>query len=335
MSETAIIDNSTALVTGATGFIGSHLANHLLKRGCKVHCTVRNTSRLQWLDASRVQLHTTDLARSPSLKEALENTEYVFHCAGITKARSPEDFFLANAEACNQLYQACAEYGKNIKAIVHISSLAVTGPAINHHPVDEKSECRPLTYYGKSKLAGEQIALKFSSSLPIIILRPPVVYGPRETDFFTYLKTINKGWNPVVGKVRRTLSLIYVHDLVEAMIRSASRPTGKDNIFFVTDGNVYDWDDIAKASMQLLGVNARRIVVPEFLMYPFACLMEAVSCFGSGPALLDRQKVMEVCQESWTASSQKFFTAHDFQPQYDLKKGLEETINWYKENRWL
>ncbi|MCH8208747.1 MAG: NAD(P)-dependent oxidoreductase [Nitrospinae bacterium] len=335
MSESAIIDNSTVLITGATGFIGSHLADDLIKRGCKVHCAIRKTSSLQWLDSSRITFHKTDLSRPEPLREALENTEYVFHCAGLTKAKSREEFFFANAEACTNLYQACAEYGNKIKAIVHLSSLAVTGPATNHNPVDENTECRPLTYYGKSKLAGEEIAKRFSSSLPIIILRPPVVYGPREKDFFSFLKTISKGWNPVIGKVRRTLSLIYAHDLVEAMVQAASKPAEKDNIFFITDGNIYDWDEIARASMKHLKVKARTIVVPEQIMFPLACLMEAISFFRSGPAFLDRQKIKEVCQESWTASSQKFFAAHHFQPKYNLDRGLAETINWYKDEHWL
>lgn len=335
MSESAVIDNSTILVTGATGFVGSHLVDNLLSRNCKVHCLVRATSSLQWLETSRLTLHTVDLARPHSLKKALENAEYVFHCAGLTKAKTRKEYFLANAGASARLYQACADYGTKLKSIVHLSSLAATGPSALQRPVDESFECKPITHYGKSKLAGEKIALEYSASLPITILRPPVVYGPRETDFYNYLKTISKGWNPVVGRVRREISLIYVKDLVNAMIMAVSQPAGKENIFFVTDGKNYAWEEVSQTAMKILNVRARTVIIPEMVMFPAACLMEIFACLGSRPALLNRQKAKEICEESWTASAKKFFASHSFEPQYDLNRGLEETVRWYKKNTWL
>jgi len=335
MSEPSAIDHSKILVTGATGFVGSHLVERLLSRQCIVHCAVRNTSNLQWLDPTRLTLHTVDLSHPVSLKEALHNTEYVFHCAGLTKAKTRKEYFLSNAEASAKLYQACSEYGAKLKSIIHLSSLAATGPANHNQPVDENSECRPITHYGESKLAGEKIAMEFSASLPIVILRPPVVYGPRETDFFKYLKTISKGWNPVVGRVRRELSLIYVKDLVNAMVEAVTQPTSKENIFFVTDGNSYEWDEVAQATMKILKVRARTVVIPEMVMFPAACLMEILACLGTRPALLNRQKVKEICETSWTASSKKFFSSHSFRPHYDLNRGLNESVDWYKKNRWI
>ena len=305
MNEPSAIDNSTILVTGATGFVGSHLVDYLLDRNCIVHCTVRNSSNMQWLDPTRLRLHKSDLSDIDSLKEALENTDYVFHCAGITKAKTREEYFLSNAEACNMLYQACSKFGKKLKSIVHLSSLAATGPSELDKPVDESTECKPITYYGKSKLAGEKIAQEFSKSLPITILRPPVVYGPRETDFYNYLKTISKGWNPIVGRVRRELSIIYVTDLIHAMVKATSQSPGNENIFFITDGDYHQWSDVAKISMNHLGVNAKTIVIPENIIRPIASLMELFSLKSSQPALLNRQKVKEICEQSWTASSSK------------------------------
>jgi dihydroflavonol-4-reductase len=335
MNEPSAIDNSTVLVTGATGFVGSHLTDYLLSLNCKVHCTVRNSSNLQWIDTNKLTLHNSDLSDPDALREAIENTEYVFHCAGLTKAKTRNEYFLSNAEACKKLYQACAKFGKKLKSIVHLSSLAATGPTSLDKPVDESSECKPITFYGKSKLAGEKIAQDFSKSLPIVILRPPVVYGPRETDFYNYLKTISKGWNPVVGRVRRELSLIYVTDLVHAMVKATSRPPSDENIFFITDGDYHQWHDVAKVAMSQLNVKAKTIVIPENIFRPAAFLMELFTLKSSQPALLNRQKVKEVCEQSWTASSSKFFNEYFFQPQYDLKMGLEKTVEWYKNNSWL
>jgi dihydroflavonol-4-reductase len=335
MNEPSAIDNSTILVTGATGFVGSHLVDYLLARNCNVHCTVRNSSNMQWLDPTRLTLHKSDLSDPDSLKEALENAEYVFHCAGLTKGKTKEEYFLSNAEACNKLYQACSQYGKQLKSIVHLSSLAATGPSVLDKPVDESTVCKPITHYGISKLAGEKIAQEYSKSLPIVILRPPVVYGPRETDFYNYLKTISKGWNPVIGRVRRELSLIYVTDLVHAMVKATTRPPGNENIFFITDGGYHQWTEVAEIAMNQLHVKAKTIVIPEMIIGPVASLMELFTIKSSQPPLLNRQKVKEICEQSWIASSSKFFNEYSFQPQYDFNKGLEETVKWYKNNSWL
>lgn len=335
MSAPATIDNSTVLVTGATGFIGSHLVDYLLSRGCTVHCPVRKTSGLQWLDPSRVRLHTADLTQPGGLGDCFEHTEYVFHLAGVTKAKSEEEYYRINADACASLYKSCAADGKRLKAVVHISSLSAVGPGTPERPVDENTPCKPLTFYGKSKLAGEKIAEQFSSSLPIVILRPPVVYGPRERDFFTYLKMVHGGWNLKIGWTRRSLSLIYVRDLVRAMVQAAICPAREDKFFFITDGAIYSWEDVAQTAMRILDVHTRSFTIPEMALTSIALFSEALACFSSKPPLLDRQKLIEIRQSAWTASSEKFFNQYEFQPQYDLNKGLAETLDWYKKHHWF
>ncbi|MFQ5671589.1 MAG: NAD-dependent epimerase/dehydratase family protein [Nitrospinales bacterium] len=335
MNEPAKIDPATVLVTGASGFIGSHLVDYLLSLGCTVHCLVRKTSDLRWLDSSRVHLHTADLTRLERLGDGLEDAEYLFHCAGLTQARTRQEYFRINADLCSPFYSNCVARGKRLKAVVHLSSLAAVGPAEPDRPVNEETPCRPLTFYGQSKLAGEEIARQFSSSLPIVILRPPVVYGPRENNFFVYLRTVSRGWNIKIGRTRRDLSLIYVADLVRAMVMAAAAPRQEENIFFVTDGNTYSWEDVAQAAMRALGVKARSLRVPEGALMPLALLCETLARFGTKPALLDRQRLIDICQSSWTASCEKFMDQYEFQPRYDLNAGLAKTLDWYKNHRWL
>ena len=335
MNETSPIDGSTVLVTGATGFIGSHLADALLARGCRVHCLVRETSKLEWLDTSRIILHTGDLQHPETVHDCLGEVDYVFHCAGVTRAKNREAYFQNNARNCIPFYRSCVEHGKKIKAVVHISSLAAVGPTPPEQKVDEDTACQPLTYYGQSKLAGEEIALEYASELPMMILRPPVVYGEREVNFFTYLKAIRWGLAIKIGTGHRTLSLIYVKDLVDAMIQAAAAPDPQRNLFFITDGDVYSWEDVAHAAMKALEVRARTLIIPVSLMGCAALLSEVFSKMANRTPLIDRQRMIDLRQSSWTASSDRFFNHYSFHPRFDLSQGLKQTCIWYKEQGWL
>ncbi len=335
MNDLSYLKGATALVTGANGFIGSHLVDELLAAGCTVHGLVRKSSNLKWLDASRVHLHQVDLSRPDFQIPALEDMNYIFHCAGLTKAKSRAAFFDVNANACSNLYEQCQKRASQMKGIIHLSSLAATGPSYKGDLVNESSPCRPLTYYGQSKLAGEEIARQFSESLPITILLPPVVYGPREENFFTFIKLIHKGWGLQIGKPGKELSLIYVTDLVRAALTASHPSRPKGCRCFVTDGRVHAWEQVAKECSRIMNVSLKTLKIPEGLLNPLALFFEACASFSSRPALFDRQRMIDIQQSSWSASSDKFFDTFEFQPQYDLSRGLEQTINWYQQEKWL
>ncbi len=335
MNEASPINGSSTLVTGATGFIGSHLVDSLLERGCKVHCVVRKTSNLQWLDTSRVIVHTGDLHQPETYQESLAEVDYVFHCAGITRANNRHEYLHQNARACVPFYRSCVEHGKQIKGVVHLSSLAAVGPTPPQQKVDEETPCHPLTYYGKSKLTGEEIALGYASELPMVILRPPVVYGERDINFFTYLRTVSWRMAIKIGTTPRTLSLIHVKDLVDAMIRAAAAPDPNQNVLFITDGKIYSWEDVANAAMDALEVRAQTIIIPVWLMGFAAMVSEFLSKMRNRTPLIDRQRMIDLRQSSWTASSERFFGHYSFQPRIDLIQGLKQTCAWYKRQGWL
>ncbi|PIQ95642.1 MAG: hypothetical protein COV67_13835 [Nitrospinae bacterium CG11_big_fil_rev_8_21_14_0_20_56_8] len=336
MKEIADIEGATVLLTGATGFIGSHLADALSRLGCKVHCVVRPGRPLRWLDPSRAVIHRMELEETSQLRRPLEQADYLFHCAGQVAAQRKEEYTQANVTACRTLYEACRRYGSHLRAAVHLSSLAAVGPADPLRPVDETTPCHPVTHYGTSKKEGEDVALEYSSSLPLLVVRPPVVYGPRETQFFTYLKTLNRGWFIKAGSRPQVLSLICVHDLVEGMIKAALNRTGnEERIYFLTDGAVYDWDHVARTAAEIFQVTLREMAVPEVLLSLLAGAGELYGALRGEPFLFDRQRLIDIRQSAWTACAENFFSRFDFRPRFDLATGLGETIAWYKQQGWL
>ena len=335
MKNTSSLENSTVVVTGASGFIGSHLVDYLVEHGCIVHAVIRETSDRRWLNKSdQVKIHIADLEKNFP-QPCLGKADYLFHCSGVTKAKTREKYILGNSYSCENLYERCAVAGHNLKKIIHLSSLAAAGPSRQGTPVDEKTPCKPITYYGESKLLGEEVAISYFSSLPIVILRPPVVYGPRELNFFVYLKTLSKGWNIKIGTLRRELSLIYVSDLVRAMIQAALYHPQSQRIYFITDGESYTWNNVAESAIQNFDMKFNNVALPELILSFLANAAEALAWFSSKPALFDRQRMLDLRQKSWVASSSAFYESHTFEPKYSLEKGLKETIEWYKHNNWL
>ncbi len=164
-----------ALVTGANGFVGSHLVDLLLESGYQVRCLVRGTSDLRWLEGKNVELRHGGILDPSSLAGAVRGADYVFHVAGITRARRREDFLRVNGEGTRNLAEACAKHAPGVRKIVYCSSLAAGGPAPSSRPIDEESPAVPHSTYGRSKLEGEIALLRLADRLSYSIVRPPAI----------------------------------------------------------------------------------------------------------------------------------------------------------------
>ena len=324
-----------AAVTGATGFVGSHLVEGLLERGYQVRCLVRKTSNLRWLSGVKVEYAYGDIADKGSLKGVFEKVDLVFHSAGLTNAKSRKEYFRANAEGTRNLVEACLEQNPELKRLVYVSSQAAVGPGADESPLNENAPCRPITDYGESKLEGEKIVREHSSQLPITIVRPPAVYGPRDADVLGFFKVASKGFRVSFGKGESFLSLVYVKDLVEGIIRAAENPKSVGQTYFIADDRVYSWREAFNIIAEVLEKRTIPLRTPRRVVLFLALISESFSGLFGKPATFNTQKAREITQRYWGLDVSKAKAELGFSPRYDLERGAAEAVKWYKEKGWL
>ena len=322
-------------ITGATGFVGSFLAESLLENKHTVRCLVRKQSNLRWIADLDVECHYGTLSDKKSLLKGLEDVDMIFHVAGVTKAKTEKEYFEGNYTGTKNLVDATIKANKDLQRFVHVSSQAAIGPSPSIIPIDENYAPNPLTYYGKSKLAGEKYVLENKDKLPITILRPPAVYGPRETDILEFFRTVKSGIIPQLGGKDKYLSLIHVKDLVRGIIRASELKKAIGKSYFITSPKPYPWSEIAKTTLKVMNKKGFKIPVPIGLMKGVALISEGISSFTNKPALVNNQKIIEMKQDFWTCSPERAKKDLGFEAQISLEDGIRETIAWYKENKWL
>ena len=318
-----------ALVTGATGFIGSFLVEALSRKGYEVTCLVRKRSNLRWLRHLRLQYLQADLADTDSYAGKLGEFEYIFHLAGLTKADSARDFYNANAECTQKLVAMAAEMNPDLKRFLHVSSLAAAGPSIDNRPLTEDDPSRPVSVYGKSKLEGEKAVLSCMGRLPITIVRPPAVYGPRDTDFFLVFKAVQNRLFPYWGK--SSYSLIYVEDLVQGMILAAEKEAAADKVYYLADSRIYTNDDILSVMSATLGRRAFRLRLPRTILPALAVLLQKIQKKG----IINPDKIQEIRYPHWTCDPTRAMKELGFHSETPLGEGFRETADWYRKEKWL
>ncbi|MGB7574564.1 MAG: NAD-dependent epimerase/dehydratase family protein [Thermodesulfobacteriota bacterium] len=321
-----------ALVTGGTGFIGSHLAEALLDRGVQVRCLVRKESDLKWLKGLPIEMTFGDCRDRTSLREAVKDADRVFHLAGITKAVKEKAYFEINASGTENLIRTCLENNPRLQKFIYVSSQAAAGPCRNGDKKRESDQCEPVSAYGQSKRMGEELALAHAHEIPLVILRPTGVYGPRDKDFYTLFKWVSKRIKPCFsGKV----SLCYVQDVVQAILLAAESQTKSGEIFFLSDGTDYLMREVGDVFARTMGVRPLSIPIPKWLIFGIASLSEYLSALSGKPPLMSKGMAEQIVQKDWTCDITKAKTVLGFTPQYQLSRGAKLTYQWYKNQKWL
>ena len=319
-------------MTGATGFIGSHLVEALLQKGVQVRCLLRKAGDLKWLKDLPIEITLGDCSDKTSLREAVKGVDQVFHLAGITKAVKEKTFFEINAFGTENLILACCQHNPHIQKFLYLSSQAAAGPCQNGNKKRESDSCEPVSPYGQSKRLGEELALAHSQELPLVILRPPGVYGPRDKDFYALFKWVSRRINPCFSG---QISLCYVQDVVQAILLAAESRTISGEIFFVSDGTDYHMEEIGDTLAQTMGVTPLSIPIPKWFIFGVASFSEYLSLISGRPPLISRGMAEQIIQEDWTCDITKAKTLLGFQPQFQLLQGARLTFHWYKKQKWL
>ncbi|MFW6108368.1 MAG: NAD-dependent epimerase/dehydratase family protein [bacterium] len=322
-----------ALVTGATGFVGSHLAERLVAEGAEVVCTVRPTSRLRWLEGLDVETRLAPLADRKALAAAAADADVVFHAAGLTRARTEATYLEANADATRRLLEATAEAGRGAR-FVYVSSLSAVGPNPSPEPMDETTEPHPLPGYGASKRAAERIVAG-QDALPWTLVRPPSVYGPRDPNFVTLFRTAQRwGLCPILGSAEKALSIVHAADLADGLWRAGTADAAAGQTYFLGSGT-HTWGEFADALGAALGRRVRKLTVPGLVARLIGELGELKWTLTGRPQIVCRRKVRDALQDRWTCSWAKAERDLGYRPRVSLEEGLRETARWYADQGWI
>nr|MDP9115378.1 sugar nucleotide-binding protein [Acidobacteriota bacterium] len=214
--------------------------------------------------------------------------------------------------------------------MVHVSSLAAMGPSLDGTPVREDDEARPVTHYGKSKLEGERNVRRLVPDA--VIVRPPVVYGPRDRDVFQILKPLSRGLAVQIGGGERWFNAIYVGDLVEGLIAAA---TASSRTYFLANSTPVSWGELRDSAARIMGGSARVLRVPAGIAYMAGLGAEVWARLTGTPGIVSRDKVTEALCPYWTCDTRRAAAEMGFEARTSLDAGLALTLQWYREAGWL
>ncbi len=322
-----------AFVTGANGFIGSHLVRELLKRGYEVNCLVRRTSDLSPLHGLPVSIFVGDILEPETLVAPMKAVECVYHLAAELMATEREVFEQTIViGTTNMLHAAEQHAAKTLKRFLFVSSQAAGGPGKDQTPIDETAEPQPMSWYGGAKKRAEEAAHSFGSRIPVTIVRPSSVYGEREKDISQTYGIAQLGLQPKLGIKTKYLVMVYVGDLVRGIIGAAESGNTLNQVYFLNHPQVLTSRDTIKAVAQAMDKPRGLLFpVPLFLLRLAAPFAEMIHQFTRQRPKITRDKAKEISQRFWVASPAKAKRDFGWKAEHDLLSGMKITIHKFLE----
>jgi nucleoside-diphosphate-sugar epimerase len=324
------------LLTGASGFVGSHILESLRSQGADAALFLRKTAATEFVKdhLPNVEIRHGSLDDAASLEAAMDGITHVIHCAGATKALTPQGFFDVNHLGTKNIVSAVNARRAQIQRLVHISSLAAAGPAVAQQPATESDAPRPVSVYGRSKLAGEREVMENCRS-EFVVLRPPAVYGPRDAEFLRLFKAVKSHLLPAFGGGRQPLSFVFVKDLADAAVHALTHPSAHGECFFVAAEEIATARQLAAEIAAQMNVWTLPLPLPNFILWPVCAIQEIISRLTGKANVLSRQKYAELAAPGWVCSAHKLKRQTGYQCRTSLREGIAATLAWYRQNRWL
>lgn len=319
------------LITGGTGFVGSHVVDVAIETGYTVRCTVRAHSNRRWLEGKPIELIEADLS-GPNLAAAVQGVDAVIHCAGLTRG-TREALFAANHAGTAALLNACLGRSDPPRFVL-CSSQAAAGPGSVDRPRTEADPPQPTSDYGRSKLAAEHEVRRQADRMETVVLRPGAVYGPRDEDTLTFFQMAARGVVVIPGLRRRRLQIVHARDVARALVDAGQTSGGVGHTYFVAHPEVLSWNDLASGIARAVGRRVIRLRVPSPLLTAAAVVAQAVGA-GRRAGEIDRRRARDLLERAWTCRVERAMAELPWSPQYDSLRGLEETATWYRQQDWL
>jgi nucleoside-diphosphate-sugar epimerase len=323
-------------LTGANGFVGSHVLDSLCARGITTAVLMRPAGNKRFIESHlpQVEVRTGSIGDPQSLSAAMQDITHVVHCAGCTKALQASEFHEINEVGTRHVVEAVNEQKGRIQRLVHISSLAAGGPATPAKPAREDDPPKPISEYGRSKLAGEQ-AVRGACEAEHVILRPPAVYGPRDTAFLPLFKAVKAHVLPRFGNGRLALSLVFVKDLAEAVVTCLTHAAAAGKTFYVASTEVTNAPALAGEIAAQMKAWTLPLPLPFAALWVLCCWQEAVSRLTRKPGMLSRDKYRELRAPGWVCDPDRLRREVGFVCANTLENGIRTTLAWYRQQGWL
>jgi nucleoside-diphosphate-sugar epimerase len=320
-----------SLVTGATGFVGSHLAEALRRRGDEVTALARSASKAAALEPLGVRVVLGDLHDRTALERAVEGQDVVYHVAGVVAARNEADFLAANRDGTRHVTEAAERAG--VGRLVLVSSMAAAGPTTRGHPLRGDEPPHPVTAYGRSKLAAEGVVT--ASRLGWTIIRPPMVYGPRDQEVLKVFRLVRLGLAPVLGDGTQELSAVHGADLADALVAAGTTAAAAGRTYYACHPEIFTGAEMALAVGRAMGKRPAIIRVPAAIGRGVLMVTEAAARLTGQTTILTVDKANEFFQPAWTGDPEPLARDTGWHATRNLETGLAETYAWYRTAGWL
>jgi len=324
------------LVTGASGFLGSHVAERLASEGHTVRLVLRRTSSRRFLTGFEFEEASGDVTDAGSLPPAVAGVDAVVHTAGLVKARNEAEFMAVNATGTANLLAALTKANPDLPRFVYVSSLAAHGPSEDGDPRPSAAPPLPVSAYGRSKLAGERVVAESAIAGRSVVFRPPVIYGPRDAALVPFFRLARLRIAPLLMGGHNRISIVYVDDIARAIAQAS---TAEANVgsktYCADDGAVHTWRDLLAAVEGAIGHRAVRISAPRWTFTAAALGSEAFGFAARRAVSLTRDKLAEMAQRNWVCDSEGLRRDLGWSPRIDIREGARLTAEWYRRERWI